>query len=1658
MTKGPCRVPVGWLPDCNGRETPTSPAVSSNSPWQEVTTTSPSTLLGYGTDAADSLMVFDSTDNYVLLVIRDFSANNNPAATSTWTFTGSGWSQISIPTPPVFNYSTMVYTPDPASCFVGVSGCVTLLGGQSGAPSEYEWQYNATTGWANETANAFGPDAAYQPSPMPPLQEAAVVYDENLTTCPNTNKSTTPMKGCLVLVGGLPADVSCREPCQTYSSQWAATQTWEYIPGRSWVDVSSNPALGTEVYQDVPGDTLFQGPPELFFDPNIRQVILRVNVTMENPEISATDDHYLVLSPSSAGGKWEVTYGSCPTDVSNCVSGLYGTSDSLGSGVVDHNPIVFDAANDFAMTFGGLMNHSMNPAYLTDLNSTFAYYGDQTPSVGNAWLNVSAMAGLGTTANPSPSYRADALMVYDPKSSDCGVGAAHGCVILFGGSLGNGSLCPFFCDYTDTWRFWLAVTPEVYPDPDRVSSGHSLWLNITVIGGTGRYVSYTWTWSNSQIPLGCNTLTIGTRPNQAHCTASLNLASTNPWGNFFNVSATVTDSSGSTGTSGWSPVEVDPNPLVVHFYSKYGVMYPELFSLSYLFPGFPFDTGNTLGITVWANSTNYNGPGVMFPTSVQAMLVEEGTTLTVNGPIVNPGNNEIVYTVSLSQYQIIDLKLWDQIEFQVSFAGATIHTFLNLNATYGGHNLPYFPTGLTKQYGLIQPGFFIDDLWNLVLPPLAAAGQAQGTYIISSPGMFNDSYTVYIAFKLSFKSLGSDLPQPVAGGLSVLPPITLKFSLSSSGVVGLQGSYSFSNLIPSINIAGGKLQITPSAGIQAKWQIVSSVDPTGSETSSFVLTNISLSVGIEATLGMTIPIYGISLGPLGTVGISLILQLSLGVTLAFWMSQSVRGPLFLGIIPANITKLETTILLGIGAFLSVGIGPASVALGGQLVFTLYLQSVGPLLRGAQLAGQILVVLSFFWFSVSFALWSGVIWQTGNPTPGGIHWPHFSALGSNWGIGSRYYNTSSYEEDVWAPGAALGTLMEDVYPGGTYSLASSSNGSYLAYASDNVSRSRPQGLELGMLHVLPNGRTVSAADIPSTPGEVTTNPQLLTLPDGSVLALWDALPLTHTSVSTPVSLPGDLLQTATLDPVSGTWGPVSTVSGWGFPLSYHASSCGTDTQVAYLDLASPFVQSGNLVLYDLANGIVAANRSVAGASRIVSFDCPSHLAILQDFDGNYTVLNLSSGADWIVPSVSGYNVTEVSGVEGAPGDVVVTYRNASQAVLDIVDSRTGSILATLNPGINVSGTRVISSGGGFVVSIRSPFGVSIYLVTSQGSSLIKFLPWNRVISDRLSISDGSLVVVGENQWGSSSQPLRNLSMAIIPLVGITPITSSTDRLDAGQRITLTVAPIYAIGPVHYTWTGLPPGCVSLDQPMLTCTPSASGNYTISTTLLDGRGFTATTPAYSLSVAPPLNISSAQLLTTSTDVGSPLAGSGTVSGGTPGYNFSWVGLPPGCIAGNASTFSCTPSLPGNFTIHLVVRDASGSSVSVLVGSVTVVAPVVVVGILAAETNTVPGSTDTFRAIIRGGTGPYSYYWTVPQGGCPASIASSFSCHFSSAGSYNVTVIVQDSRGSISSGTFQLTVTNPAASPSAWFLYVLLVGASVVLVASVVVWWWPKRQKKA
>ncbi len=149
-------------------------------------------------------------------------------------------------------------------------------------------------------------------------------------------------------------------------------------------------------------------------------------------------------------------------------------------------------------------------------------------------------------------------------------------------------------------------------------------------------------------------------------------------------------------------------------------------------------------------------------------------------------------------------------------------------------------------------------------------------------------------------------------------------------------------------------------------------------------------------------------------------------------------------------------------------------------------------------------------------------------------------------------------------------------------------------------------------------------------------------------------------------------------------------------------------------------------------------------------------------------------------------------------------------------------------------------------------------------------------------------------------------------------------------------------------------------------------------------------------------------TSLDANQTMALRASGSGGVPRLSYSWQNLPPGCSPTTSAFLNCTPSRGWSGQIDSIVQDASGRSstaaVSVVVDSdPTVTAPAPNVG--AADL----GMSFAFSSTVSGGAGSYVFDWTTaPSLGCSSTTTGYEPCRPTRAGSYPVTVAVQDANG--------------------------------------------------
>jgi hypothetical protein len=257
---------------------------------------------------------------------------------------------------------------------------------------------------------------------------------------------------------------------------------------------------------------------------------------------------------------------------------------------------------------------------------------------------------------------------------------------------------------------------------------------------------------------------------------------------------------------------------------------------------------------------------------------------------------------------------------------------------------------------------------------------------------------------------------------------------------------------------------------------------------------------------------------------------------------------------------------------------------------------------------------------------------------------------------------------------------------------------------------------------------------------------------------------------------------------------------------------------------------------------------------------------------------------------------------------------------------------------------------------------------------------------------------------------------VSIVNATPSTGD----DVGRPVTFGVTVAGGYGYWVITWSGLPAGCLPVNESSLTCSPSEPGTTNVSVEVRDANGSTVDSGPLAYRVFPGLSADVAAS-ETAIDVGQNVSFSANVSGGSGGNVYAWS-LPGDC-SGRGVTVLCTPVAAGDIFAFLTVTDSAGSSVSPS-GSFVVVNAAL--GAKMAETSLPADAGSTFHVnvTVTGGTLPFTYSWVGLPSDC-TSAGPVANCSTPQPGNLVVSTTVRDSVGeSATSGDLTVVVSS---SPS-------------------------------
>jgi hypothetical protein len=285
----------------------------------------------------------------------------------------------------------------------------------------------------------------------------------------------------------------------------------------------------------------------------------------------------------------------------------------------------------------------------------------------------------------------------------------------------------------------------------------------------------------------------------------------------------------------------------------------------------------------------------------------------------------------------------------------------------------------------------------------------------------------------------------------------------------------------------------------------------------------------------------------------------------------------------------------------------------------------------------------------------------------------------------------------------------------------------------------------------------------------------------------------------------------------------------------------------------------------------------------------------------------------------------------------------------------------------------------------------------------------------------------------------------PAIG-TP-TASPPVVDVRQSVTFSASATGGSAPYTYTWSGLPIGCSPTSSPDITCSPSSVGSFSVTVTVVDSDGATATSGVLTFTVDTAPAIGGVTDSPTTVDVGQQLNFNVTgVSGGVGPYSYAWSGLPAGCVTRDTADLACVPSGAASGKVTVTVTDENGATVSSSV-SFQVFADPSLSGVSVSRASADQGQSVTFSAVgLTGGSGSYSYRWTGLPSGCQSTNTSSLVCVPSAPGGATVTLAATDSNGISVESSVKFTVySDPAVGTPTGTPTTAQVGEAVVFSVS-------------
>ncbi|MBS1855214.1 MAG: putative Ig domain-containing protein [Acidobacteria bacterium] len=489
---------------------------------------------------------------------------------------------------------------------------------------------------------------------------------------------------------------------------------------------------------------------------------------------------------------------------------------------------------------------------------------------------------------------------------------------------------------------------------------------------------------------------------------------------------------------------------------------------------------------------------------------------------------------------------------------------------------------------------------------------------------------------------------------------------------------------------------------------------------------------------------------------------------------------------------------------------------------------------------------------------------------------------------------------------------------TFRLTATGGGSSSPY-SWNIS-----GLPLGLFA---NPQTGDITGTPQTPGTVTVTVKVT---DSYATTVQTTFPLTIVRpapvITTPSNLPDGtvgIFYAVNLD-TSNANGPITYSLGSGqLPDGLQIASSGRIDGLPLRAGTFSFgvnvtLQAGDIISKIFTIVIHPSPLTLADSSTTVTAGTP--VTITLSATGGVQPYKFTLTCS--LPDGLSYSVVTISGTPTTPG--------TTTCVAGVTDSANTS---TSRPFTITVVAQALSFTGAALPDGKVGVVYSAKIAALGGTPPLKYS--GSGLPDGLSLDPGGAITGTPNTAGQFTLSATATDSAVPPATATARFTIKIVPADlvittkslpdgvVGAAYSASITASGGVRPYTFNITGLPGGVTGDSTGAITGAPNAVGTFTVSASVKDSTGATATA-SYTVKVAAAaLTITTASLPNGTVGV-SYSAGLNATGGVTP-LTWSASGLPGGLSISSSGAITGSPNAPGTFNVSATVKDAGGTSVS-------------------------------------------------------------------------------------------------------------------------------------